>query len=42
MGALIGLGAAGSEFISPLDLVAVGLVDAAEAEALAASEGDAV
>jgi hypothetical protein len=25
-----------------LDLVAVGLVDAAEAEALAASEGDAV
>jgi uncharacterized membrane protein len=31
-----------SEFISPLDLVAVGLVDAAEAEALVASEGDAV
>ena len=31
-----------SEFISPLDLVAVGLVDAAEAEALAASEGGAV
>ena len=31
-----------SEFISPLDLVAVGLVDAAEAEALAASEGSAV
>jgi uncharacterized membrane protein len=31
-----------SEFISPLDLVAVGLVDAAEAEALAASEGDAL
>jgi uncharacterized membrane protein len=31
-----------SEFISPLDLVAVGLVGAAEAEALAASEGDAV
>ena len=31
-----------SEFISPLDLVAVGLVDRAEAEALAASDGDAV
>ena len=31
-----------SEFISPLDLVAVGLVGGAEAEALAASEGDAV
>jgi uncharacterized membrane protein len=31
-----------SEFISPLDLVAVGLVDAAEAEALVASEGDAL
>jgi uncharacterized membrane protein len=31
-----------SEFISPLDLVAVGLVDAAEAAALVASEGDAV
>jgi hypothetical protein len=31
-----------SEFISPLDLVAVGLVGAAEAEALAASEGDAL
>jgi uncharacterized membrane protein len=31
-----------SEFISPLDLVGVGLVGAAEAEALAASEGDAV
>jgi uncharacterized membrane protein len=31
-----------SEFNSPLNLVAVGLVDAAEAEALAASEGDAL
>jgi uncharacterized membrane protein len=31
-----------SEFISPLDLVALGLVGAEEAEALAASEGDAV
>ena len=31
-----------SEFISPLDLVAVGLVDRAEAEALAAADGDAV
>jgi uncharacterized membrane protein len=31
-----------AEFISPLDLVAVGLVDAAEAEALAASDGDVV
>jgi len=31
-----------SEFISPLDLVTVGLVGAAEAEALAASEGGAV
>ena len=31
-----------SEFISPLDLVAVGLVDAAEAEALAASEAGAI
>ena len=31
-----------SEFISPLDLVAVGLVDRAEAEALAVGDGDAV
>jgi uncharacterized membrane protein len=31
-----------SEFISPLDLVAAGLVDRAEAEALAAGDGDAV
>jgi len=31
-----------SEFISPLDLVALGLVGAAEAEALASSERDAV
>jgi uncharacterized membrane protein len=31
-----------SEFISPLDLVALGLVGAAEAEALAASERDTV
>jgi uncharacterized membrane protein len=31
-----------SEFISPLDLVAVGLVDRPEAEALAAGDGDAV
>jgi uncharacterized membrane protein len=31
-----------SEFISPLDLVAVGLVGAEEAEALAAVEGDAL
>jgi uncharacterized membrane protein len=31
-----------SEFISPLDLVAVGLVEAAEAEALAASDGAAL
>jgi hypothetical protein len=42
VGALIGLGAAGSEFISPLDLVSVGLVDAVEAEALVASEGEVV
>ena len=31
-----------SEFISPLDLVAIGLVSAAEAEALASVEGDAL
>jgi hypothetical protein len=31
-----------SEFISPLDLVAVGLVAAEEAEALVAASGDAV
>ena len=31
-----------SEFISPLDLVAVGLVGAEEAEALASTEGDAL
>jgi hypothetical protein len=31
-----------SEFISPLDLVALGLVSAVEAEALAATERDAV
>jgi uncharacterized membrane protein len=31
-----------SEFISPLDLVAVGLVSAEEAEALAAAENDAL
>jgi uncharacterized membrane protein len=31
-----------SEFISPLDLVAIGLVEAEEAEALAAAEGDAI
>jgi uncharacterized membrane protein len=31
-----------SEFISPLDLVALGLVSAEEAKALASSEGDAV
>jgi hypothetical protein len=31
-----------SEFISPLDLVALGLVGAEEAEALAASERDTV
>jgi uncharacterized membrane protein len=31
-----------SEFISPLDLVAIGLVEAAEAEALAAAERDAL
>ena len=31
-----------SEFISPLDLVAVGLIAAEEAEALAATSGDAV
>jgi uncharacterized membrane protein len=31
-----------SEFISPLDLVAIGLVGAEEAEALAAAEGDAI
>jgi uncharacterized membrane protein len=31
-----------SEFISPLDLVAVGLVSAAEAEALVAAENDAI
>jgi uncharacterized membrane protein len=31
-----------SEFISPLDLVALGLVEAAEAEALAAAERDAL
>jgi hypothetical protein len=42
VGGLIGLGAAGSECISPLDLIAMGLVDATEAEALASSEGDAL
>jgi hypothetical protein len=31
-----------SEFISPLDLVAIGLVEAEEAEALAAAEQDTV
>ena len=31
-----------SEFISPLDLVALGLAEAAEAEALAAAERDAI
>jgi uncharacterized membrane protein len=31
-----------SEFISPLDLVALGLVEAAEAEALSAAERDAI
>jgi len=31
-----------SEFISPLDLVAIGLVEAQEAEALAAAERDAI
>jgi uncharacterized membrane protein len=31
-----------SEFISPLDLVAVGLVEAAEAETLVTSKGDAL
>jgi uncharacterized membrane protein len=31
-----------SEFISPLDLVAIGLVGAAEAEALASADGDAL
>ena len=31
-----------SEFISPLDLVEVGLVSAAEAEALASAQGDAL
>jgi uncharacterized membrane protein len=31
-----------SEFISPLDLIALGLVSAEEAEALAAAEGDAL
>ena len=31
-----------SEFISPLDLVAIGLVSAAEAEALASAQGDAL
>jgi hypothetical protein len=31
-----------SEFISPLDLVAVGLAGAEEAAALAAAEGDAI
>ena len=31
-----------SEFISPLDLVAIGLVSAAEAEALASADGDAL
>ena len=31
-----------SEFISPLDLVAIGLVEAEEAAALASAEGDAI
>jgi hypothetical protein len=31
-----------SEFISPLDRVAIGLVEAEEAAALAAAEGDAI
>jgi hypothetical protein len=31
-----------SEFISPLDLVALGLVEAEEASALASVEGDAI
>ena len=31
-----------SEFISPLDLVSIGLVGAEEAEALASAEGDAI
>jgi hypothetical protein len=31
-----------SEFISPLDLVAIGLVEAEEAQALAAAERDAL
>jgi hypothetical protein len=31
-----------SEFISPLDLVAIGLVEAEEAEALASAQGDAL
>ena len=31
-----------SEFISPLDLIAIGLVEAEEAEALASAEGDAL
>jgi hypothetical protein len=31
-----------SEFISPLDLVAIGLVGAEEAEALASAEADAI
>jgi hypothetical protein len=31
-----------SEFISPLDLIAIGLVEAEEAAALAAAEGDAI
>jgi uncharacterized membrane protein len=31
-----------SEFISPLDLIAIGLVGAEEAEALASAEGDAI
>jgi uncharacterized membrane protein len=31
-----------SEFISPLDLVSIGLVGAEEAEALASTEGDAI
>jgi uncharacterized membrane protein len=31
-----------SEFISPLDLVALGLVEAAEAEALASAEADTI
>jgi uncharacterized membrane protein len=31
-----------SEFISPLDLIAIGLVEAEEAAALASAEGDAI